>query len=90
VLTAYALATRENHGVEPAGLLHRRHHVAQAHDHLVAFVAGLIRDGGDLRDDVPPEELAAFCISALGASGALTSEAAVRRLVSVTLDGLRG
>jgi AcrR family transcriptional regulator len=93
VLTAYALATRENHGVDPAGLLHRRNHVAHAHEHLVAFVAELIQDGvddGSIRDDVPPDELAAFCISALGTSGDLRSEAAVRRLVSVTLDGLRG
>jgi AcrR family transcriptional regulator len=92
VLTAYAQATRRHHGVDPAGLLHRRSHVTHAEGHLVTFVAELLQEGarqGEVRDDVPADELAVFCISALGGSGSLASDAAVRRLVATTLDALR-
>ncbi len=44
---------------------------------------------GAVRDDVAPDELASFCLHALGAASALRSKAAVRRLVSVTLAGIR-
>ena len=91
VLTTYAVLTRENHGVDPAGFLHRSDHVTHAHEHLVAFVAQLIGEGvnrRELRGDVPEQELAAFCLSALGAAGGLTTEAALERLVAVTLDAL--
>jgi hypothetical protein len=38
---------------------------------------------------VPREELATFCLHALTAARALGSDAAVQRLVDVTLGGLR-
>ncbi|MBA2423836.1 MAG: TetR/AcrR family transcriptional regulator, partial [Actinobacteria bacterium] len=41
------------------------------------------------RDDVSPDELASYCLHALSAAGGLSSRAAVRRLVTVTLAGLR-
>ena len=44
---------------------------------------------GDLRNDVPPDELTSYCLHALAAGSGLPSKAAVRRLVAVTLDGLR-
>jgi hypothetical protein len=44
---------------------------------------------GDLRDDVAPDELAVYCLHALTAANTLPSKAAVRRLVNVTLTGLR-
>jgi AcrR family transcriptional regulator len=94
VLTAYARLARESHGVDPAGLLHSREHVTHAHQHLVALVAELIRDGaerGDFRDDVPAKELAAFCLGALGSlgmAGARSSESSARRLVAVTVGAL--
>jgi hypothetical protein len=44
---------------------------------------------GDVRDDVPSEELASYTLHALAAAAGLPSEAAVRKLVTVTLDGLR-
>ena len=44
---------------------------------------------GDVRDDVAPEELASYCLHALTAASSLPSKAAVRRLVTVTLAGLR-
>jgi AcrR family transcriptional regulator len=93
VLEVYAFMTHERpQGSELAALLHRGEHVARAHRHLTEFVRGLLVDGaenGDLRDDVPPDELASYCIHALGAAHSLPSKAAVRRLVEVTLSGLR-
>ncbi len=46
-------------------------------------------EAGDLRDDVAPDELASYCLHALDAARSLPSKTAVRRLVAVTLDGLR-
>lgn len=92
VLVAYAGATRRQHGGELAALLHRGEHVAQAQDHLRQLLAGLIEEGavaGEIRADVAPAELATFCLHALVAAGALGSQAAVARLVDVTLAGLR-
>jgi hypothetical protein len=56
------------------------------------MIADLLRDAakaGAVRDDVGPEELAAFCLHALSAASTLPSRAAIRRLVAVTMDGLR-
>jgi hypothetical protein len=44
---------------------------------------------GELRDDVTPDELAHYCLHALQAAGSLPTEAAVHRLVALTLAGLR-
>jgi hypothetical protein len=48
-----------------------------------------VAETGDLRDDVAPDELASYCLHALAAAGSLPTKAAVRRLVTVTLAGLR-
>ncbi len=92
VLEAYALIQHEHHDTELATLLHRGEHVARAQQHLSDLVRDLVTEGaraGDLRDDVAPDELASYCLHALTAAGALPSKAAVRRLVAVTLAGLR-
>jgi AcrR family transcriptional regulator len=92
VLDAYALIQHERHATELRALLHRDEHVGQAQHHLSALIRDLLVEGaaaGDIRDDVAPDELASFCISALAAASSLRSEAAVRRLVTVTLAGLR-
>jgi hypothetical protein len=52
------------------------------------LASGQSAAGGNVRDDVAPEELANYCIHALAASS-LPSWAAVRRLVQVTLAGLQ-
>ena len=44
---------------------------------------------GDIRDDFPADELAAYTLNALSAASQSTSKASVRRLLSLTLDGLR-
>ena len=94
VLEAYAMIThhRKHGGTELVALLHQREHVADAQQQLVDLVRDLlseVTESGQLRDDVPPEELAAYCIHALAGAAMLPSDAAVRRLVKVTLAGLR-
>lgn len=80
------------HGAELAAALHRGEHVVHAEDHVRALVGELIADAateGLVRSDVSADELASYCVHALAAARPLPSKAAVRRLVQVTLDGLR-
>jgi AcrR family transcriptional regulator len=93
VLQAYALITHKRpQGTELAALVHRGEHMARAERHLRDLIGGLLVQAartGDIRDDVAPDELAGYCLHALTAAASLPSEAAVRRLVTVILDGLR-
>jgi AcrR family transcriptional regulator len=92
VLEAYAGIARQRHGGELAALLHQGEHVTHAERHLHGMFQHLLAEAaeaGDLRGDVPPAELAQYCLHALTAAATLTSQAAVARLVVVTLDGLR-
>ncbi len=92
VLGAYALIQHTRHASELAALLHRGEHVARAQQHLSDLIRDLLTEGaetGDIRDDVAPDELASYCLYALAAASSLPSEAAVRRLVAVTLAGVR-
>ncbi|GIW07549.1 MAG: TetR family transcriptional regulator [Dehalococcoidia bacterium] len=93
VLEAYALMTYERpHGTELAALVHRGEHVARARQQLIGLIRDLLTEAvetGDVRNDVAPDELASYCLHALAAAGSLPSEAAVCRLVTVILDGLR-
>ncbi|MDP9205207.1 MAG: TetR/AcrR family transcriptional regulator [Gemmatimonadota bacterium] len=92
VLEAYALIRHKRHATELEALLHRDEHVGQARQHLSVLIRDLLIEGakaGEVRDDVAPNELASYCLHALTAAGSLPSKAAVRRLVTVTLAGLR-
>jgi len=92
VLEAFALISHQHHGTELAALLHRGDHVARARQQLSDLIRDLVTEAaatGDLRDDVAPDELASYCLHALTAASSLRSKAAVRRLVTVTLAGLR-
>jgi len=94
VLEAYALIShhREHHGTELVALLHRGEHGAWARQQLIDLIRDLlteVAETGDVRDDVAPDELASYCLHALTAASSLPSKAAVRRLVKVTLAGLR-
>jgi len=96
VLEAFALIAhhREHGGTEElAALLHRGEHVVRAQQQILELIRDLLdevaKTGGRLRDDVASDELASYCLHALAAAGSLPSEAAVRRLVKVTLAGLR-
>lgn len=92
VLSAYALIQHRRHATELAALLHREEHVARAQQHLNHLFRDLLDEAtkaGDIRGDMASDELAGYCLFALAAASSLRSEAAVRRLVAVTLDGLR-
>jgi AcrR family transcriptional regulator len=100
VLQAYALIHHERvrhhrhepHGAELAALLHPDAHVARAQQHLRDMFRDLITEvakAGDIRDDVAADELASYCVHALTAASTLPSKAAVHRLVTITLAGMR-
>jgi len=66
--------------------------MVRAQRRLNALVRNLLAEGvetGDIRNDVAPAELAGYCLHALTAASNLPSKAAVRRLVSIILAGLR-
>ncbi|MDQ3937800.1 MAG: TetR/AcrR family transcriptional regulator [Chloroflexota bacterium] len=95
VLEAYAHIAHESrahdHGAL-AAFLHRGEHVARAEQQLRHMIRDLLTraaETGAVRDDVAPDELADYCVHALAAASGLPSEAAVRRLVAVTVAGLR-
>jgi AcrR family transcriptional regulator len=92
VLEAYALIQYQHHGTELEASLHQGAYVAEAQRRLHGFVQDLLSEGarsGYVRDDVPPDELASYSLRALATASTLPSKAAVGRLVSVTLTGLR-
>jgi AcrR family transcriptional regulator len=95
VLEAYAQIAHESQGhrdTELAAFLHGDDQVVRAEHQLRDMLRELLDAGaksGELRDDVAPEELASYCLHALTAASGLPSKAAVRRLVAVTLAGLR-
>jgi AcrR family transcriptional regulator len=93
VLDAYAAIEHEHHSSELAASLHQGPHIVDARVRLHDFISDLVAEAartGDVRDDVPPDELATYCLEALGAASRLPTKAAISRLVSVTLSGLRG
>ncbi|MCI0636833.1 MAG: TetR/AcrR family transcriptional regulator [Actinobacteria bacterium] len=95
VLEAYALVSHESRGhrdTESAAFLHRDEQVARAQHQVHDMFRDLLTaaaETGDVRSDIAPDELASFCLHALGGAGAQHSKAAVRRLVTITLAGLR-
>jgi AcrR family transcriptional regulator len=84
--------SHDRHSGEIAALVHRSEHVTGVEARLIDFVSDVLKEAaksGKVRRDVPPHELARFCLDALGAARALPSRPAVRRLVAMTLAGLR-
>ena len=93
VLETFARLQHQHHDNDLAALLHRGMHVSRAEQHLKSLVRGLLTDAataGEIRSDIPADELAGYCLHALTAAGRMPSKTAVRRLVQVTLSGLRG
>lgn len=91
VLEAYAMLSRRSHDTALAAQLHRGQHVQHVQRHLHRFVRDLIAEAaqaGQIRSDIHADELAHYCLHALGAAGDLGSRTAVHRLVTVTLNGL--
>jgi AcrR family transcriptional regulator len=95
VLEAYALLSRHSRGHQDAGfadLLHRDDQIGRAQRQVHDMIRDLLAaaaTAGDVRSDVPSDELASYCVHSLGGVGGQRSKSAVRRLVSVTMDGLR-
>jgi AcrR family transcriptional regulator len=95
VLDAFALISHESrghHDTELVAFLHRDQQVARAQHRVHDLIRDLLAEGGrtgEVRSDISPDELATFCLHALTAAGSLRSKAAVRRLVALTLAGLR-
>jgi AcrR family transcriptional regulator len=93
VLRTYAtLSRREGHGTDLASLLHRSAHIVQAYAHLNDFLTDLIAEAatrGEVRGDVPPSELAGYCLHALTAAAGLSTQAAINRLIDVTVTGIQ-
>jgi AcrR family transcriptional regulator len=93
VLAAYARITQQQrHSGELAAALHQGEHVAQTRQQLHELVRDLVAEAasnGTVRDDVPADELATYCLHALAAASSATSQATIDRLVNLTLDSLR-
>jgi AcrR family transcriptional regulator len=100
VLSAYAHIQRKRarhhhdqpHGRELEVLLHSDPQLDRAQRELHDLIRELVEDAaaaGVVRDDIPSHELAGYAIHALDAAGHAPSEVAVKRLVVLTLAGLR-
>jgi AcrR family transcriptional regulator len=97
VVEAYALISHERYshehpGLELVALLNRGVHVTGAQQQVHDMIKDLLTEAaetGDVRGDVTPDELASYCLHALAAASSMPSKAAVRRLVTVILAGLR-
>jgi AcrR family transcriptional regulator len=94
VLQAFAMIAfrRGHHSSELGALLHRGDQIVKAQRQVRDLIRDLLSEAaaaGDIRTDVPPVELATYCLHALTAAGHVRSKAAVQRLVDVTLAGLR-
>jgi AcrR family transcriptional regulator len=96
VLEAYAQLShlsRNRHDREMAALLHRQgQHLALSTQRVRDMVCDLLAEAartGAVRGDVTPDELADYCLHALGAAAGMDNQAAVQRLLAVTMDGLR-
>lgn len=78
--------------IEMSALLHAPEHVTAAENRLLTLFKDVLSDAisnGQVRDDIKPEELAVYCLHALGAAASLPSQAGTRRLVKVVLTALR-
>ncbi|MFF3306327.1 hypothetical protein [Streptomyces sp. NPDC002952] len=75
-----------------SAFLHRDHRVVEAQRELHGMIEELLAEAaraGAVRNDIVPAELASYCLHALAAAGDLPSEAAVDRLLALTLAGVR-
>ncbi|WP_308257832.1 TetR/AcrR family transcriptional regulator [Pseudonocardia lacus] len=91
VLTTYARSVRHQRGTDLGAALHDTEHVRQARRRLVDFLRQLLDEAGrrgDVRRDVPVDDLAGYCLHALNAAGGLPDDDGVHRLVAVVLAGL--
>ncbi|GAA4697279.1 hypothetical protein GCM10023215_39330 [Pseudonocardia yuanmonensis] len=79
-------------GEELVSRLHRSDHVRVAEQRLIELLAEHLhhcRTLGAVRTDVPPDELAVYCLSAMSAARRLTDPAALDRLLDVVIVALQ-
>jgi AcrR family transcriptional regulator len=96
VLEAFAFLAHQSRGHDDSDLAtllhqHHDHQLGRAHQHVHDLFRNLLAEAahdGQVRRDVPVDELASYCLHAASAAARLPSKAAVRRLVTVTLAGL--
>jgi AcrR family transcriptional regulator len=84
-------ARRQGDGSDLMAALHSSTGLQAQHDELRAVLGELVEQAvldGDIRDDIPPTELAAFALSAAAGATLLRSRAATARLIQVTMDAL--
>jgi AcrR family transcriptional regulator len=95
VLKAYVLVSQQSrghHDSDVAAFLHRDDQIADAQQRLRGMIRDLVAEAakvGFVRGDIPTEELASYCLHAIGAASSLSSKTASRRLVKVILAGLQ-
>jgi AcrR family transcriptional regulator len=93
VLGTYAHIRSHRHGGGPdAEQLHAQGRLAPATAELRELLVGIIADdaaAGRARADVPPEQLAAYAVAAIGAAAAMPDPGAVGRLVDLVLRSIR-
>nr|WP_276603904.1 TetR/AcrR family transcriptional regulator [Nannocystis pusilla] len=92
VLDTYARLAHVEHGSELVARMRHSESVARGFQQLGQLLQALLADAiaqGLVREDIPPPELAAFCIGALSDAHTLPSQAALRRRVQLTLAALR-
>ena len=95
VLEAFAHMTRaaSQHSAAPdlVASLHAGDQLSKPETELRELLTGLIDEGieaSELRDDVPPAELALYCLNAAAGARYAETQAAVRRLLDVAMTGL--
>ncbi len=93
VLARYAdiCRKRRRHGdVELAAVLHRSAELRKLQRQLLDLISGLVAEAaaaGAVRQDVPAEELASYCVHALAAAGD-SSTMAIDRLLDLIWTGI--
>lgn len=84
---------RARHGTaDVRALVHQGAAVSDAEQKLKKLFGGLLAEAqaaGKIRDDTGADELATYCLHALSAAASLSSEAATKRLVAVTVSALK-
>jgi AcrR family transcriptional regulator len=79
-------------GIDLVALVHQDQHVKGIEDQLRLFLRDLIADAaqaGGARSDIPPDELANYCLHALSAATNQASKPSVQRLVDLILASLQ-
>ena len=92
VLSGFAALRHRSPAAGEAAGPHGGAHVARASGHVRDLVRDLVAEAagdGAVRDDVPPAELAAYCLASLEAAAGAGSDQAVERLVRIVPTGLR-